>query len=178
MASAAAALGGLLIWQTAAGPLSQHAEMVQVFDQFIDAYDKGQTNAVDLLANRYGGMLVNEAEASSALGRETVAQPIVLSNHQVARRYLLMNPYRDCVQTIYGSNGKTTLVVFEHEQEELEWFDKRAVIRAECKGTACSLVQLKNGLAASWRVDTGYVTVMGIRDREELGQLVNELCPR
>jgi hypothetical protein len=38
-------------------------------------------------------------------------------------------------------------------------------------------VQLSDGLAATWPVDGGYVTVVGVRDVTELEKLVEELQP-
>ena len=176
-ASAAILLVGLFVWHFVPGPSHGHEEMVRVFGEFLDAYELGQTSAVEVLPRKYQGILVNEAAATSALKRETIARPVVLANHQATKRYLLKMPCCECVQTIYSCNGKTSFVLFEHEKEQAEWFDARPMIRTECHGKACCLVQLKGGLAASWPVDGGFVTVVGVRDVGELGDLVDELKP-
>jgi hypothetical protein len=85
-------------------------------------HKQGQAHAIDVLATKYQGTLVNEAEATSALKRETVARPIVLADHQVSKRYLLKMPCCDCVQTIYARNGKNSFVFFEHDKEQVKWF--------------------------------------------------------
>ena len=176
-ASVAIVLVGLLVWRFAPGPSHGHEEMVQVFGEFLDAYEQGQTSAVEVLPRKYQGTLVNEAAATSALKRETIARPVVLANHQATKRYLLKMPCCECVQTIYSCNSKTSFVLFEHEKEQAEWFDARPMIRAECRGKACCVIQLKVGVAATWPVDGGFVTVVGVRDVEELGSLVDELKP-
>ncbi len=175
IASAAAVLGGLIVWQLASGPPQSHVEMVRVFGEFLRAYEQGNINAAAMLAQEYQGTSVSEAEAASALNHQTVTRDTVLSSHQVAKRYLLKMPCCDCVQTIYTCDGKTSFIVFEHTQEELEWFEGRSVVRTECRGKSCCVVELKRSLAASWRVDSGYVTVVGVRDLTQLDEFVGEL---
>jgi hypothetical protein len=174
LVTVAALVGGLMIWQFASPP-HDHKEMVRVFGEFLAAYERGRPDAEELLAQKYVGTLVTEADATIALRRKTVARPVVFANHQVERRYLLKMPCCDCVQTVYARNGATSFVLFEHEKEQSDWFDARPMIRAECRGKACCLVQLKAGLAATWPVDGGFVTVVGVRDVTELGSLVDEL---
>jgi len=177
LATAAVLVVGLMVWQIAGAPSHSHEEMVRVFGEFLDAFEEGETSAVDVLARKYQGTLVSEAAATSALKRATVARPIVLGWHAVAQRYLLKMPCCDCVQTNYAFSGKTSFVLFEHEKEQAEWFHARPMIRAECHGKTCCLVQLKDGLAATWPVDGGYVTAVGVHDVTELERLVKELQP-
>jgi hypothetical protein len=176
-AIAAVLIVGLLMWQYAPHGSHSHAEMVRVFNQFLDAYERGQADAVEVLPAKYQGTLVGEAAASGALKRETVARPVVLGNHEVTKRYLLKMPCCECVETIYSCDGKTSFVLLEHEKEQADWFAARPMIRTECRGKACCMVQLKGSLAATWPVDGGFVTVVGARDVEELSSLVDELQP-
>jgi hypothetical protein len=176
LVTAATLVGGPMVWQFASPP-HDHKEMVRVFGEFLAAYERGQPGADEMLAQKYQGTLVTEADATIALKRKTVARPVVFANHQVAKRYLLKMPCCDCVQTVYSRNRTASLVFFEHEKEQSDWFDARPMIRAECRGKVCCLVQLKEGLAASWPVDGGFVTVVGVRDVAELGSLVDELQP-
>ena len=77
----------------------------------------------------------------------------------------------------HSDSGTTSLVLLEHETEQAEWFHTRPMIRADCHGKPCCMVQLKNGLAATWPVDGGYATVVGVRDVTELERLVEALRP-
>jgi hypothetical protein len=167
---------GLVVFQFTS-PLHDHEEMVRVFGEFLTAFEGGRPDAEDILPQTYHGKLVTEAEATSALKRKTVARPVVFAKHQVASRYLLKMPCCDCVQSIYARDGQTSFVLFEHEKEQSEWFDARPMIRTECRGKLCCLVQLKNGLAATWPVEGGFVTVVGVDDVAELGSIVDELQP-
>jgi hypothetical protein len=51
------------------------------------------------------------------------------------------------------------------------------MVRADFHGKACCMVQLKGGLAATWPVDGGFATVIGLKDVAELGSLIDELQP-
>jgi hypothetical protein len=176
LATATALIAGLIFWQFFSQP-HDHREMVRVFGEFLDAYEQGRPDAEDLLAQKYHGGLITEAEATATLKRKTVARPIVLANHKVSKRYLLKMPCCDCVQTIYSREGITSFVLFEHEKEQTEWFNARPMIRAECRGKTCCLVQLSGAVAATWPVDGGFVTAIGLRDVAEFGNLVDELQP-
>ena len=177
VALAAVLLVGLTIWKFTAGPSHSHAEMVRDFGEFLDAYEQGLASAVDVLPRKYQGTLVTEAAATSALKRATVARPVVLTDHRATKRYLLRMPCCECVQTIYARNGATSLVLFEHEKEQSEWFDARPMIHCQCRGKTCCMVQLKGSMAATWPVADGFVTVVGVHDVEEIGSLVDELKP-
>jgi len=177
VATAAAVLAGVFIWRLAGEHSHSHAEMVKVFGQFLEEYEQRPHVAVDLLSQRYDGAIIDEPQATLALKRPTAARERLLSDHQVVKRCLLKMPCCDCVQTTYARNGQVTFVVFEHEREEMQWFAERPAVRAQCQGKPCCLVELKQGVAATWPVSSGYVTVVGIRDMDELDQLVHELQP-
>lgn len=165
----------LTVWKYNSVPSHNHEEMVRAFNEFIDSYEQGRKSAEELLARRYSGTLVDVVAATTALKRPTVSRPVILANHHATKRYLLKMPCCDCVQTIYTRDGKTSFVLFEHEKQQSEWFDGRPMIRADCRDKSCCMVQLKDSLAATWPVDGGFVTIMGVRDVEGLGDLIDEL---
>jgi putative zinc finger protein len=176
-ALAAVLLVGVMLWRSAGGPAHGHEQMVRDFGEFLAAYEQGKPAAVDILATKYEGSPVDEAAAAAALKHATVARPIVLAGYQASKRYLLKMPCCNCVETVYTCDGRTSLVLFEHEKEQSEWFAARPMVRAECHGKACCVVQLSGKLAATWPVAGGFVTAVGLRDVDELGQLVEELHP-
>jgi hypothetical protein len=79
------------------------------------------------------------------------------------------------VQTAYQRNGEVSLVLFEHDEPQLEWFGHRPAIQALCRDKCCCLIQLGDKLAGSWPLETGHVTVVGLRDVAELEALVRSL---
>jgi Predicted transmembrane transcriptional regulator (anti-sigma factor) len=175
VAMAAVIAVGITVWRFTANPSHGHAEMVHAFGEFLAAYEEGQTDKLDLLVRKYQGTPVSPEAAASALKRATVSKQSILDGHEATQRYVLKMPCCDCVQTIYARNGQTSIVLFEHDQAENKWFAARPMIHAACRGKACCLVQLKQGIAATWPVEGGFVTVVGVRDVSELSNLVDEL---
>lgn len=172
---AAAMAAGLAVWPFLAGDAHHHEEMVRVFGQFLEAHERGQAHADEILPQHYGGKLVGLAAASEALHHSSLTKPTILGNHRVEKRYLLKMPCCDCVQTVYVRRGRKSLVIFEHEKEQPDWFQNRPLRRTECEGRPCCVVELKESLAASWRVGGRQVTAVGVRDLTELGRLMVEL---
>ncbi len=173
-AVAAVVLVGITIWSIVERP-HRHSDMIVAFDQFLKSYEQTPAKAVEVLPHRYSSVRVDKAGASAALKRPTVTPDRLLGDHVVVERCLLRMPCCDCVQTTYAQGGVVSLVVLEHEKEQAEWFHERPSVRTQCQGKACCLVELRNGLAASWPIHHGYVTVVGIRDVSELERLVGEL---
>ena len=68
------------------------------------------------------------------------------------------------------------MAIFEHDDDESDWFGDRSESAAICHGTRCSLVNLSNNLlAATWRRGQRFITVVGARDRSEIERLVASL---
>ncbi len=65
------------------------------------------------------------------------------------------------------------IAIFEHDDEEMtEWFGDRPAMAANCSGKRCSLVEVNDRIAASWKRDKRHITVVGLRDVAELTELV------
>ena len=172
----AAAFIGIGVWQFAWGPGHDHQEMAATYGRFLDAYAAGAKDAPQILVSRYHGQPIDVQNAAHVLKRDSVARPTLLAKHEVADRFLLRMPDCDCVGTVYSCEGQTSLVLFEHEQEHPEWFGKRPMTRTECAGKPCCLVELNGSLVATWKVNGGYVTAVGVRDVAQLEQLMGELA--
>jgi hypothetical protein len=56
-----------------------------------------------------------------------------------------------------------------------DWFEHDPSVWIECSKKQCRLIQLQGQLAASWSVGRSVITVIGIRDTDELTDLVNAL---
>jgi hypothetical protein len=171
----AAVFAGIVIWQFGGRPGHNHREMAAAFGDFVDAYAQGKNEAPQMLVSLFQGKPIDVQNASLVLKHESVARPTLLAKHEVADRYLLRMHDCDCVETIYTCEGKTSLVLLEHEKEHPEWFGKRPMARTECAGKSCCLVELNGSLVATWQIDGKYVTAFGLRDKLQLEELMNEL---
>ncbi len=82
-------------------------------------------------------------------------------------------PCCTCVQCLCKRSDGSVIAIFEHDDEEMtEWFGDRPAMAANCSGKRCSLVEVNDRIAASWKRDKRHITVVGIRDVAELTELV------
>lgn len=179
VAAAAALLLAFVAWRpwpTNHGA-HDHRQMVVSFNRFLDNYLAGDKQATAILPDQFHGKAVDLNGAADFLKRPSVAKPTLLRKHLVKQRTALKMPCCDCVQTTYTCDGKNSLVVFEHTEEQKDWYANRPQIQAECAGKACCLVELGNQLVATWAIERGYVTVVGAKDVSEVTALVEELKP-
>jgi hypothetical protein len=174
--AAVAVVLGLGVWQFWPHDDHDHFAMVEAFDEFLNDFAQNKGEATNVLVKRFGGKPIDAAAAARVLKRPTLT-PDVIQEHQVASRHVVKMPCCDCVQTVYSRSGKSSLVVFEHEKEQRDWFGMRPCIRAQCSQRNCCLIQLSSGLAASWQANNHYVTVIGVRDISELEMLIDALKP-
>jgi hypothetical protein len=179
VAVAATMLLAFVIWQVWSENhgTHDHRQMVVSFNRFLDNYLAGDEQATAILPDQFRGQAVDLSGAADFLKRPSVAKPTLLSKHQVKQRMALKMPCCDCVQTSYTCDGRNSLVVFEHTEEQKDWYANRPQIQAECAGKACCLVELGNHLVATWPIERGYVTVVGAKDVSEVTALVEELQP-
>lgn len=173
-AIAAIILLSLVFWPSADATGRRREEMFRNFNQFLTSFERGDPAAAEYLVQKYQGVVASEVTVNAVLKRPTSTRPVALTDHQIANRYVLKMPCCKCVQTVYACGGATSFVVLEHETDEAGWFGQRPMIRANCHGKNCSVVQLNGCLAGSWPVEGGFVTVIGLRDIDEFNRLVAE----
>ncbi|MFN0018622.1 MAG: anti-sigma factor family protein [Pirellulaceae bacterium] len=152
-----------------------HQGMAAVFEKFIERFARNPSDAHALMLSTYENRLVDDDEAAQVLKRPLVTPPTLLGDCRVVSRHVLKMPCCACIETVYAQQGKTRLVIFEHESEQATWFGKRPQVRTECAGKPCSLIELPHGLATTWGVNKGCVTVFGAQDLKEVEQLVGEI---
>jgi hypothetical protein len=62
--------------------------------------------------------------------------------------------------------------VFEHDDSEQHMFGDRPGVECVCQGKQCKLVGLDERIAASWKLGSRHITVIGIESLEEVNELV------
>ncbi|MFV1965053.1 MAG: hypothetical protein ACC628_06490 [Pirellulaceae bacterium] len=81
-----------------------------------------------------------------------------------------------CIETVFRRNdGGKLLAVFEHAEAQPMWFGDGPQIKAYCNGKPTRIVQRDGQLVVSWKQDQRYVTVIGMRDVEEVTRLMAHL---
>jgi hypothetical protein len=81
-------------------------------------------------------------------------------------------PCCKCVQTLYTSEGRSSLALFEHVDEESAWFATKPSINAICCGHTVKLVQCGDGLCAAWKGDGRFITIVGAETLETLNEVI------
>jgi hypothetical protein len=149
-----------------------HGHVAVNFGRYLDEFERNPDVAQKVLLSDYEGRAVSYDEAATKVRYQPVTPerlPNGLSRQAV---YLLRMPCCTCVQAIYQGADGEKLTVFEHVDDQPVWFGTRPTIRARCNGMPCSLVQVDDRLAASWKRQGRYVTVIGARDVEQVAELV------
>ena len=173
-ASAALVIVTVLTWQILWRPHS-HGQMVDDFGTFLEEFERRPSESVNVLAVKYEGVPASADDATAALKRSTVGRATILGDHTLFKRYVLNMTCCRCVQTAYQRDGQVSLIVFEHDERQLDWFGHLPAVQAQCRDKPCCLIQVGNKLAGSWPLRNGHVTVIGMRDMSELDSLVQAL---
>lgn len=161
---------GIRAWLIQPRPI-KHVDLCQYWESF---EANSLTTQREFLA-RYAGREWSGKQLPHELHFRPLHAAQLPDGIDVQSQYVLNMPCCKCVETIGRRPDGTMLAVFEHEQEEPGWFPGRSQISIQCADTKCRVVELGSSLAASWSVSDRVVTVIGLRDVDELTQWVKTL---
>jgi hypothetical protein len=153
---------------------SEHTHVAVNFGQYLDQFDRDPAAAQQVLLTQYQGRAVNYDEAATEVRYRPATPEQLPRGLSREKMYLLRMPCCTCVQAVYRRDGEM-LAIFEHVDDQPIWFGKRPMIRTRSSGVATSLVQCDECLAASWKHNDRYLTVVGARDLEQIAELVGFL---
>lgn len=149
-----------------------HGHVAVNFGRYLDELERNPDAAQQVLLSNYEGRAVSYDEAATAV-RYQPATPERLPSGLLRKEvYLLRMPCCTCVQAVYQRANGEKLAVFEHVDDQPVWFGTRPTIHARCNGMPCSLVQVDDRLAASWKRNGRCVTIIGADDLEQVAELV------
>jgi hypothetical protein len=150
----------------------EHSHVAVNFGSYLDEFEHNPDAAQQVLLSNYEGRAVSYDEAATKVRYQPVTPAVLPNGLSREAVYLLRMPCCTCVQAIYQGAGGEKLAVFEHADDQPVWFGTRSTIHARCNGIPCSLVEIDDHLAASWKRNGRYVTVIGARDLEQVAELV------
>ncbi len=164
---------GLLVrWNNSGEHDHERAALIANFGHYLRQFKQDPDQAQQVLLANYDGRAVELDEAARAVRYRPVA-PETLPNGLVRDRvYLLKMPCCLCTQAIYRDQSGSRLAVFEHVDDQPVWFGDRPVISTQCQGVPTSLVQVDDCLAATWKRQGRFITVIGLRDVDEVSRVV------
>lgn len=151
----------------------EHDQFTVEFGQYLDEFHVNPDSAQQFLLAKYENRLIDPNEEIGELGYRPAVAMGMPEGYSLQSTYVMKMPCCTCVQCVCQRSDGTTIAIFEHDDEETkEWFGERPEMSVTCNGSRCSLVELDDRIAASWKLDKRHITVVGIRDVAELTALV------
>lgn len=166
---------GFSVWLSRDGSLSDshnHQEFVATMDHYLRVLPENPDQAEQFLLKKYKGIVVDPDQAVRLVGYRPAVADGLPEGYSLASTSVLKMPCCTCVKAVCRRSDGSTLVLFEHDDEETEWFGDRASSMAMCGDKECSLVELDSSIAATWREGSRSVTAVGARDQAEIAALV------
>jgi len=146
-------------------------QVAAIFGGFLDEFQHDPHAAQQELVAKYDGQAVNAEQAVHTVGYRPAVANGMPDGYSVQTTYATRMPCCTCVHCLCKRDDGTMIAVFEHDDAP-DWFGDRPESKAICNGTQCSIVDLGNRLAATWRRGKQYITVVGAKDRAEIDSLV------
>jgi hypothetical protein len=151
------------------------AEFAGVMDDYLQKLPSDPDAAEQMLLSKYNGETVDSDGAVRLVGYRPIISGGLPEDYSLASTSVLKMPCCTCVKAVCKRSDGSTLVLFEHDDEETAWFGDRPSTMAMCGDKDCCLVDLDSSIAATWKQGTRSVTAVGVRDQEEVATLVNWL---
>ncbi|MFV1966591.1 MAG: anti-sigma factor [Pirellulaceae bacterium] len=146
------------------------------FGGFLDQFSRDPHIAQKGLLRNFSGKSINSADAIRLVGYQPSALKTPPQGYLLQNVYVLKMPCCVCIEAVYRRDDGKLLAIFEHAEEQPIWFGERPRIEAHCNDKPTSIVQLEDQLAVSWKQDRRHITVVGVRDVEEVTQLMAHLA--
>jgi hypothetical protein len=150
-------------------------EFAGVMDDYLQKLPNDPDAAEQMLLTKYDGEKVDADGAVKLVGYRPIVSSGLPEGYSLASTSVLKMPCCTCVKAVCKRNDGSTLVLFEHDDEETAWFGDRRQSMATCGDKDCCLVDLDSSIAATWKQGTRSVTAVGVRDQEEVAKLVTWL---
>jgi hypothetical protein len=147
--------------------------LAATFNDFLNQFDDNPQVAQQVLLASYEGDAVDLPTAAKTLGYQPAVARGLPPGYTIDSVYVLNMPCCKCPQTICRREGGGQIAVFEHEVDQPAWFGDRPAVEARCCGKPTRIVEVNNLLAATWRSNDRYMTVIGAQDVEELAKIVS-----
>lgn len=155
-----------------------HDEHLAVnFDQFLNEFPKSPERAQTLLHANYPSDLVDVDEAAQEVKYRPAVANALPQGYSLDSVHLVRMPCCLCVEAMCTAPDGTRLAVLEHAIDQPVWFGDRPTEQRICNGRKARLVRFDGQLAATWKSEKRFLTIIGIRDGDELAELMKHLDP-
>ncbi len=155
--------------------LHDHASLAVDFAEVFRYAKANPKQAVDKLASKFEGRELSREETTEYLGYEPALFNSVPEGFTRVSTHVLNMPCCKCSATICERSDGSSLIVFEHKDEQPVWFGVSPAIDTQCAGKSCKIVESAGQLAVSWRNQDRQITIVGANDITEVNNWVSSL---
>lgn len=149
-----------------------HAAIAVDFREVIQSAKLEPRAAIEKLVSKYEGKEVDKIAAAKYLGYEPALFQSMPEGFARVSTHVLNMPCCKCSATICERGDGTSLIVFEHKDEQPVWFGNSPSIETQCSGKTCKIVEAAGQLAVSWKNEDRQLTLIGANDIAEVNQWV------
>lgn len=149
------------------------AEFTETFGQFLTKFSIEPDVAQSVLLGKYKSREVRPTDAIRLVGYIPAIATGVPPGYTCQDTYVIQMPCCTCVESICNGQDGNRIALFEHDDDNTAiWFGERLEVAASFAGVRCRVVDLGECIAASWRHNERYLTLIGVRDNQELERFV------
>ncbi len=149
-----------------------HSSLAVDFQPVIEFASTDPAKALGGLVEKYHGKQLSDIETIKYLGYKPSASKSVPSGFKLVSTHVLDMPCCKCVASICQRENGSSLIVFEHKDEQPLWFGEKSSKVERCAGVECRIVEMAGNLAVSWRKGERQFTMIGAADREEVDKWI------
>ena len=153
----------------------QHESLAVDFQDVFASANSEPKTAIAKLVAKYQGQELDQTAATKYLGYEPSLFQSVPDGFTRVSTHVLNMPCCKCSATICARKDGTSLIVFEHKEEQPVWFGDSPSIETQCGGKTCKIVESAGQLAVSWKNEDRQLTVIGANDIAEVNQWVETM---
>jgi len=158
-----------------ANSLHNHASLAVDFGEVFRSARTEPQLALSKLKSKYDGRELSIEDTTKYLGYEPALFKSVPKGFTRVSTHVLNMPCCKCSATICKRSDGTSLIVFEHRDEQPVWFGDSPSIETQCAGMPCQIIESAGQLAVSWRNQDRQMTIVGADDLAEVNHWVASL---
>lgn len=149
-----------------------HAVLAVDFAEVFRSAQLEPQKALAKLSAKYEGRELTTEDTLKYLGYEPALFRLVPEGFTRISTHVLNMPCCKCSATVCERSDGTSLIVFEHKDEQPLWFGDSPSIEQQCAGVPCRVVESAGQLAVSWKNQNRQMTLVGAEDMAEVNHWV------
>ena len=155
--------------------IHDHDSLAVDFRHVMDFAQMEPQRAISSLVEKYDGKTLDAEATTKYIGYRPSLLSSVPDGFQRISTHVLNMPCCKCSATVCQRPNGTSLIVFEHKDEQPVWFGDLPSIETLCHGTQCRIIESAGQLAVSWRQKDRQFTMIGATDVAEVSQWVETM---